>query len=612
MADAKYRPSILLAAAVASLAGTSLRAADKVNYQDHVLPIFRDSCLNCHNSDKKKAGLDLSTYQTAMAGSNNGPVINSGDPDGSLLYKVVTHAEDPTMPPKKDKLPDKELALIKAWIASGSLETANGKPAVSTKPKINLSVGIASMRKPDGAPPMPRDLMPEPIVRAERPWAPSSLANSPWAPLVAVAAQHQVLLYNSDSLDLLGVVPFTDGEPSVVHFSRNGKLLLIGGGIGGKSGKVSLWDITTGQKITDVGDEFDVTLGADISPDQTFVALGGPTKVFKIYSTRDGTLVHATKKHTDWVTAVAFSPDGVLLASADRAGGLWVWEAKSGSEFYNLAGHKAGVTAVAFRDDSNVLASASEDGTVKLWDMPSGKEVKSWQAHAGGVLSVAFTHDGRLVTSGRDKLVKTWTADGNQIRQFDAFNDIALHATFDGDGKRVIASDWTGEVRVWNADDGKLIGNLSSNPAPLTERIVNAESRVNSLQQAFDKATTDANAAAATADRAIREQKAAETAAADAKKLIDTTEAQRKTADDSVQAAKALAKTAQDSLPEKQAAVARATKRGTMRHQRGTRRKKHCKRWPTPLPSGIRRPMRRLPPQPPPRPRRIKSRMTIN
>ena len=321
---------IISAAATAALWVSPLLAADNVNYQDHILPIFRNSCLNCHNPDKKKAGLDLSTYSTALAGSNNGSVINSGDPDGSLLYKVVTHAEDPTMPPKKDKLPDKELNTIKAWIAAGALETATGKPAVSSKPKIDLTVASSGLRKPDGPPPMPRDLLPEPVVRADRPWAVGCMASSPWAPVVAIGGQHQVLLYNTDTLELLGIVPFTEGEPQVVQFSRNGQILLVGGGIAGKSGKVTLWNVTTGQKLTEVGEEFDSVLAADISPDQGFVALGGPTKVFKVYSTRDGSLVHTTKKHTDWVTACGYSPDGVLLASGDRAGGLWVWESKNG------------------------------------------------------------------------------------------------------------------------------------------------------------------------------------------------------------------------------------------------------------------------------------------
>ena len=272
------------AAAVALLSVSPLFAADKINYQDHVLPIFRDSCLNCHNPDKKKAGLDLSTYQTALAGSNNGPVINSGDPDGSMLYKAVTHAEEPTMPPKKDKLPDKELALIKAWIAGGALQTANGKAVVSTKPKIDMTVSVSSMKKPDGPPLMPRiccrSRWSAPIGNGRR----LAWPRARWSPIVAIGGQHQILLFNTDTLGLLGVVPYDNGEPQVVQFSKSGRVLLIGGGVAGKSGKVALWDLATGNKLTEIGDEFDSVLAADISPDQANVALGGPTKTFKIYS----------------------------------------------------------------------------------------------------------------------------------------------------------------------------------------------------------------------------------------------------------------------------------------------------------------------------------------
>src|ERR1700744_3372878 len=107
------RKSRIKSAAIAAIAGLTLFStaafADKINYQDNALPLFRNSCLGCHNPEKKKAGLDLSSWQSALAGSNNGQVINPGDPDGSLLYRVMTHAEEPTMPPKKDRLPDKDL-----------------------------------------------------------------------------------------------------------------------------------------------------------------------------------------------------------------------------------------------------------------------------------------------------------------------------------------------------------------------------------------------------------------------------------------------------------------------------------------------------------------------
>src|SRR4051812_16582663 len=74
-------------------------AAPKVTYVDHVLPIFRNACLNCHNPDKKKGNLDLSSYAGVQAGGS-GAVILPGDPDSSKLYKAMTWAEEPNMPPK--------------------------------------------------------------------------------------------------------------------------------------------------------------------------------------------------------------------------------------------------------------------------------------------------------------------------------------------------------------------------------------------------------------------------------------------------------------------------------------------------------------------------------
>ena len=203
------RGCLRILAAIGGLALTAsfASAQEKVNYQDNILPIFRNICLNCHNPDKKKGGLDLSSFQAALAGSDGGPVLNPGDPDGSKLYRVLMHTEEPTMPPKRDKLPDKELNLIKLWIAGGALETKFGKPIASNKPKLDLAVASSAMQKPTGPLPMPRDLVLEPYVRASRAWAVNCLASSPWAPVVSIGGQHQVLLYNPQTLELLGIVP---------------------------------------------------------------------------------------------------------------------------------------------------------------------------------------------------------------------------------------------------------------------------------------------------------------------------------------------------------------------------------------------------------------------
>lgn len=465
----------------ASIAVSSFAtAADKVTFDDHVLPIFRNACNNCHNPDKKKAGLDLTTYQATLQGSENGKVVQSGNAAASLLFKCVKGTEEPKMPPKGDMLNDAELALVEKWITGQLLENATGKAVVVADNKVN--VAVVSLARPEGPPPMPGELSLEPVVRTRTTNALTALAVSPWAPVVAIGGQKQILLYHTETFEPLGVLPFPEGFPAIIRFSRNGQLLLTGGGLGGKSGKVVLWDIKTGERIATIGNEVDQVLAADLSADQQFVALGGPNKLVKIYATKNGKLIASIKKHTDWVTAIAYSADGKYLASADRNGGIQIWEGATGKEFNTVPGHKVMVTALSFM--TGVLASSSEDGKISLWDVKEGKEIRSWNAHAGGAAWVDFTPDGRLVSCGRDKVAKAWDQNGQALGKTEPFTDITLRAALSND--RVIAGDWTGLIRVTNLA-GKELAQLTSNPPSLADRLAETTKRINDLQTALPK-----------------------------------------------------------------------------------------------------------------------------
>ncbi len=527
--------------------------AKKITYDEHLVPILRDKCFTCHNPDKKSGGLVLTTYTSLMEGGSSGKIVSPGDPDASSLYLTVARKQEPFMPPKGDKLADDSLELIRKWIAEGCLENAGSKAVVVNKPKFDISLSSAAVGKPEGPPPMPGKLPLDPVVRTPRANAVVALAASPWAPLVAVGGQKQVLLYHSETLELLGVLPFPEGHPQVLRFSRNGSLLLAGGGYGGKSGKVVVWSVVTGERIFQVGDEYDTVLAADISSDQTQIALGGPSKVVRVYSTKDGSLLYEMKKHTDWIYSIEFSPDSVLLATADRNGGVAVWETSTGREYVVLRGHSAAVNELSWRPDSNVLATASEDGTIRLWEMENGNQIKSWNAHGGGVQSVRFGHDSRLVSNGRDRIVKIWDQNGAQQRAFEAFADVGLRSVFAHDGGRVIASDWTGAVRVYNSADGKLIGTLDANPPTVAERIEKS-------RQSFELAKAKADQAQSAYAAASEALQKAQAELASAQKAVTDLQAAAKTAADAVPPAKmkldqvnATLSAAQAALPVKDA-----------------------------------------------------------
>jgi hypothetical protein len=466
----------------------SWASTEKPNFQDDIIPVFEQSCNSCHNPDRARGGLDLTSINAILAGGSSGEVSIPGDPDSSLLYLLPARLQEPHMPPRGEKIEKAQLSLIKNWIAQGMLPTASGKPMKKKKSSVNLALGSVSMGKPEGPPPMPKYLALQPALVTNRAFAPSAMAAAPWSPLVALAGQKQVILYNTENLQISGILSYEEGFIESMNFSRNGKLVIASGGRGGKSGNVAGWDIETGRRVLTVGEEQDSIISADISADQSLVAIGGTNKLIKVFDLATNEILYKIKKHSEWVTQVAFSPDGILLATADRNGGLFVWEAGTGNPFYTLDGHKQEITSLSWRADGNVLLSASEEGAVRTWEMINGKQVRTWNAHSGGTLSAHYAQNGNIVTAGRDKTVKFWDGNGKALRTISGFADIVMETRLSHDGSKIIAGDWTGKVGVWNSADGKHLGDLNANPPTLETRITLATQQLNQDQASLTKA----------------------------------------------------------------------------------------------------------------------------
>lgn len=527
---------MLLLAPVSLLISVPVVAQDKVTYQDHVRPIFENRCLNCHNPDKKKGDLDLSTFGGVMEGGSGGAAVEAGDSGASNLWQVISHLKEPPMPPKGGKIPEAEIDLIAKWIQGGLLDGAGSAAKVKKKAGFAMNAATVSSGRPEGPPPMPENLLLEPVVTPPRPNAITAMAHSPWAPLVAIAAPRQVLLYQSATGELLGVLPFPNhGSVETLHFSRNGSLLLAGGGVPGKEGLVVVWDVKTGNAVITLpmGEDFDTVLAADISADQSRIAMGGPGRKVRLYDTKTSQCLATIKKHTDWVTSLAFSPDGVLLATGDRNGGLYVWESGTGNEFYNFRGPEQRIAALAWRGDSNLLAAGSEDGTITWWEMQNGTQVKKIGSH-GGVLALGFAPDGRLVSGGRDGHARIWDGNGAQKRDWvPSEGSLILNAVFSDDGQRILTGAWNGEVKSWLTDKPETESPplvLVSNPPAIETRLSNLTEEITQKQTAAAEAAkklAEKEKAAADAQAGVeslrKEIAAAETAEAEATKNLDAT-----------------------------------------------------------------------------------------
>ncbi len=447
-------------------------AAKPITYDDQVAPIFKRHCFQCHGETKQKAGLDLSSYANVVKGSTGGAVVVAGRSSASRLIEMIT-ADDPTerMPPENDPLPKEQVATIKAWIDSGLRQNA-GSAAESTH---GLGFVPAATARFDGPPPMPAGLPTVEHAKTIRPFPVLALASSPRAPLLAVGSYECIDFVDPATRDVIGSLPFPQGEPQVLRFSRSGAILLAAGGRPVQNGSAVLFDVKSGKRLAELGDETDAVIAADLSSDERRVAIGGSGRVVKVFSTEKGTLLHTLVKHTDWITSVAFSPDGKLLATGDRIGNIHLWDAVGGGVVLPLSEHKGAVRALAWRSDSQVLASCGEDGLIVWWDVAKGwPATTKADAHPpkrppgyygkipNGVLDAAFGSKGELLTCGRDRTVCLWDVDGRELKRF-ALNGepppgirlLPTHAAITFDGALAVCGDSAGKVQSWRIGSPK-------------------------------------------------------------------------------------------------------------------------------------------------------------
>lgn len=113
-------------ASTVSFAADALPVTERLTYEQHVRPILKTHCFQCHGEEGKVEGkLDLRLRRLIASGGESGPGLVVSKPDESLLLKRVRAGE---MPPGGKHLAAKEVSILERWIAEGAV-TAKDEPA---------------------------------------------------------------------------------------------------------------------------------------------------------------------------------------------------------------------------------------------------------------------------------------------------------------------------------------------------------------------------------------------------------------------------------------------------------------------------------------------------
>src|SRR5205823_9929335 len=75
--------------------------------------------VSCHGPQKRKGELRLDSKAAFAKGGQTGALVKPGDPDASLLVRVIRYDGDIKMP-QKGKLADADIATLTAWVKGGA------------------------------------------------------------------------------------------------------------------------------------------------------------------------------------------------------------------------------------------------------------------------------------------------------------------------------------------------------------------------------------------------------------------------------------------------------------------------------------------------------------
>ena len=118
-------------------------------FEKKIRPVLAEHCYKCHNSsDKDKGGLSLDWAGGLAEGGDSGSLLIKGDPEKSMLLKVIRH-EDPDMkmPKGGPKLSPEVIADFEKWVIDGAADPRARQPSKEEIAKATSWETIRERRK---------------------------------------------------------------------------------------------------------------------------------------------------------------------------------------------------------------------------------------------------------------------------------------------------------------------------------------------------------------------------------------------------------------------------------------------------------------------------------
>ncbi|HEX7860550.1 MAG TPA: DUF1549 domain-containing protein [Verrucomicrobiae bacterium] len=434
-------PRYLLASALAPflavlLASTPYAAERNSSLSAETMRLLNAQCLGCHNTEKHKGGLDLSTRELLLRGGDTGAILNTNSPADSQLLKVLLPDSDPHMPPKK-QLTTNQIDLLTKWVSAGApwdnaalAKAAAPREVKLSEPPANYRPSLALALTGDGS-------------------------------RLAFARGNQIHLHDlsQTNLPLLASTKAHTDTIRSLAWSADGKLLASG-----SYKEVRIWDAQSLKEKSLINSNlsgrvtslrFTPRGGALIVADSA-VAESGWIRTFRLDQNSDSLSsreIAAWRAHDDTIHDLTLTADGGFLGSAGGDKIVRLWELVSQKETGRIEAHSDAVLGLAFNTNATQVLTVSTDKELKLWDVATGLSAVSIGPKNYGFNAVAWSTDGKTAVAVSDK--------GHIIR----YSNFKLHTgaqSSDTGDERVLQSAGEPLHTVAISDDGSRIAAASA------------------------------------------------------------------------------------------------------------------------------------------------------
>ncbi len=432
--------AVVLALATSFAHGRSARAADAVSFTRDIAPILRANCVSCHRADRAKGKLDVSTYDMLMKGGSEGASVVAGKPGESLLIKLVTGPE-PEMPAEGEPLSAEEIAILSRWIEQGAVNDESAEAPAS-------------------------DPIPAPVYTA--PPVIAAMAYSPDGKLLAIGGYHEIILHHADGDGIVARLVGRSPRIEAVAFSPDGKHVAAAGGSPGEFGHLQVWNVESHAL------EHEYTLGSDslyglgYSPDGRMLAVGGAEKIVRLVRIADGEVLLDFRAHGDWVRGVVFTADGHQLVSAGRDKAMKLIDLDTARFVDDINNPLEPIVSVARHPAEALIAYGGELGVARIYKISDNQNrtaarndtnlVKTFERLGSPVAAVAFSADGKRLAIGATNEVRIYDIETtSRALTLTGFDGPVYALEYSPDGATLATAGYDGQVRLFSAEDGRLI-----------------------------------------------------------------------------------------------------------------------------------------------------------